>query len=127
MAIRAETEIRHDILGPMRLEGDSSLEPTRWVARPEGWELGGFEFYLANCLGSPDQDSILRAIKLSPLREGIQMQARRISGVELELGWIDCTTEVSAVALFDPSDAYLTWEGTLDENLLLTKLTTSGD
>jgi hypothetical protein len=95
----------------------------QWVARPDGWDAGGFEFYMAGNADGPDPASLLRAVALSGLRSTIEAQARQVAGVELELGWIDCTTNAPTAAFFDPVDTYTIWEGPLDDNTRLTGLT----
>ena len=129
MPIRAETEILHDILGPIRFDDGASLphmdSPSwegQWVARPEEGSTD-LEYYLAGGPEGPDPSSVERAVKASAFLDQIESQAREISGLELDLAWIDCTAEVTTVALtYDPEVSSL-WEGPLDDGLRLLSLT----
>src|SRR5262245_21160578 len=130
MPIRAETEIQHQVLGTLRFDDGAAVpelgrrsEPSQWVARPDG-DQGRCEYYLAGGRGGPERSSLAVAMRVSCLLDQTEQHAPQSSGSVLELAWVDCTAEAPTVGLLDPSDAYLLWEGTLDDNLHLTNLTT---
>lgn len=134
--IKADTEIRHDILGSIRYDdgqplehvlGDSPRTPM-WVARPGGWSVarpGGFEddlnFYLA--CGSDNSlsgTSLQRAITLFANYKRIEATARQMTNQDLHIKWFDCTASVTTMALTDARDGYILWTAVLDaENTII--------
>lgn len=124
MAINADTEIMHELLGPIRyddgqpldrLNGYSKSTTPMWVARPHGWD-GDLEFYLACGDGnSPNSTSLRRAVTLFTDYGRILEIARQMTSQKTNISWFDCTATATTIALTDPDDdAYIRWMAVLD-------------
>ena len=127
MAIIAKTEIIHPRLGSIRFD-DGKCDPTaagcddsnpKWVCRPDGWE-GEFEIYLP---GGPNAPSDLaRAVEALLHRDEINIEGRELAGSDVELSWIDLTSEPASVGFPDNEHVYVLWTGSLSEGWKIQEL-----
>lgn len=120
MVIIPETEIGHDVLGPIRYDDGKPPEnhagkpsAAMWVARPNGWE-NDLEIHIACGLDSPDSNSIKKAVQVLSAQVSICRQARDESNQDVEIAWFDCTCSQVSVAFTDARDVYILWLATLD-------------
>ena len=121
MPIIPETEIIHPELGSIRFD-DGVSDPkvaggadsqSKWVCRPDGWD-GDFEIYLP---GGPDSPRDMeRAIEALSHRAKINLEGRALGDGDIELSWIDLTSEPPSAAFPDNDQIYVLWTGSLDED-----------
>jgi len=121
MPIIAETEIIHPELGSIRFDdgkhdpnvaGGDDSQP-KWVCRPDGWE-DDFEIYLPGEGDSPRD--LVRAAEALSRREEINLEGRALGDGDIELSWIDLTSEPPSVAFPDNDQVYVLWTGSLNED-----------
>ncbi|MEM7346880.1 MAG: hypothetical protein AAF485_21790 [Chloroflexota bacterium] len=131
MPILPETEQLHPVLGPIRFDDGKPLPndkaskqtATQWVARPHGWYNDTIEFYLDGDEKNPTQASLQRAVKVFGLIETITEQAKALlPGVDIELSWVDCQSDIVEVVFFEDVYIYALRRGILDKNYELQEL-----
>lgn len=118
MPINDETEILHPELGSIRFD-DGRCDPTvaggrdtkpMWVCRPDGWD-SDFEIYIPGPADTPDD--LARAIEVFSRRDQIHREVVSLGDGDIELNWIDLTTEPPSVGFPDSENIYVLWRGML--------------
>lgn len=122
MAIKAETEIKHDLLGSIRYDDgvptenyDTKPSAPKWVVRPDGWDTE-LEILIEGGIDGPGDSSLNKAVQVLSAQESIRRQAREEANQYVEIAWFDCTCSQVSVAFTDARDVYILWQATLDDD-----------